>query len=197
MLASTQNSPGALAESSIGRRTLQETARLSDKVRTHQTIVALAAQDRSRRGRPGTTPSRGPQLVQRGASTAPLPRQGPAARTMSPVLGQPSRALRSRQVNPWAKAAWLEEGTTATGKPTGAPRATGPVEARRTRQGQKARQRGTPPATTKAHGQVLSNNVHRVPQTKETRTTRNEPRHGRRCQATHNPHTKNPNQLWR
>ena len=50
--------------------------------------------------------------------------------------------------------------------------------------GQEARQRGTPPATTKAHGQVPSNNGRRVPQTRRARTTRNEPRHRNRCHAT-------------
>ena len=67
--------------------------------------------------------------------------------------------------------------TTASGKLTGAPRDTGPDAARRTTPGHQARQRGTPPATTKAHGQVPSNNSHRVWQTRAASATRNEPRH--------------------
>ena len=63
--------------------------------------------------------------------------------------------------------------------------------------GHEARQRGTLPATTKAHGQVPSNNGHCVPQTRAARTTRNEPRHRNRCQATPNQYTTNPSQEWR
>ena len=131
-----------------------------------------------------TTPCRGPERVQRGASPAPLPRGGPAAGTMRPVLGRPPRAPSSHPVKPGAQAPGLGKGTTASGKPTGAPRATGPDEARRTTRGHEARQRGRPPATTKAHGQVPSNNGRRVPQTRRVRTTRNQPRHENRCHAT-------------
>ena len=94
------------------------------------------------------------------------------------------RAPRSRPVNQGAKALGVGKRTTASGKPTGAPRATGPDETRRTTRGHEARQRGTPPATTKAHGHVPSNNGYRVPQTRTARTTRNEPGHENRCQAT-------------
>ena len=132
----------------------------------------------------GTTPSRGPKRVRRGASPAPLPWRGPAAGTMSPVLGRPPRAPRSRPVKPRAQAPGVGKHTMSSGKPTGAPRATGPDQARRTTRGHKARQRGTPLAATKAHGQVTSNNGRRVPQTRRARTTRNEPRHRNRCQAT-------------
>ena len=90
--ASTRNSPGALAESPVERRTVRETGRVSDRVHTHQTTAAHAAQDRSRRDLPGTTPSRGPEGVRLGARSAPLPRQGPAVGTKSPVLGRPPRA---------------------------------------------------------------------------------------------------------
>ena len=69
------------------------------------------------------------------AVEAPLPRQGPAAGTKSPVLGRPPRAPRSHPVKPGATAPGVWEGTGATGKPTGAPRATGPDEARRTNAG--------------------------------------------------------------
>ena len=71
-----------------------------------------------------------------------------------------------------------------SGKPTGAPRATGLDKARRTTRGHEARQRGTPPASTKAHGQVPSHNGCQVPQTQRAGTTSTEPRHRNRCQAT-------------
>ena len=129
-------------------------------------------------------PIRGPERVQRRASPAPLPWRGPAAGTMSPVLGRPPRAPRSHPVKPGAQAPGVGKGTTASGKPTRAPRATGPDEAPRTTRGHEARQRGTPPATTKAHGQVPSNNGGQVPQTRRARTTRTKPRHRNRCQAT-------------
>ena len=98
---------------------------------------------------------------------------------MRPVLGRPPRAPRSHPVKLGAQAPGVKKVTTASGAPT----ATGPDEAPRTTRGHKARQRGTPPATTKAHGQVPGNNGRRVPRTRRVRTTRNEPRH-RRCQAT-------------
>ena len=148
--ASTPNSPGALAGSPVERQTAQVNRRVSARAHTRQATAAHAAQDRSWRDPPGTTPSRGPKRVRRGASPAPLPRQGPAAGTMSPVLGRPPRASRSRPVTPEATALGVEEGTTATGKTTGAPRATGPDEARRTTAGS----RGTPKrlATGHSHG---------------------------------------------
>ena len=58
--------------------------------------------------------------------------------------------------------------------------------------GHEARQRGTPPATTTARGQVPSHNGHRVPRTREARTTHNEPRHRTRCQGQPGPHTHTP-----
>ena len=73
---------------------------------------------------------------------------------MSPVLGRPPRAPRSRPVNPGAKAPGMGKGTTASGKPTGALRATRPDEAPRTTRGHEACHRGTPLATTTAKGQV-------------------------------------------
>ena len=91
----------------------------------------------------------------------------------------------------------MGKGTTTSGKPTGAPRATGPDEARRTTRGQQACQRGTSPATTKTHGQVPSNNGQRVPQTRAARTTRKEARHRTRCHATPNPDTAHPSKEWR
>ena len=145
--ASTRNSPGAPTESPVARRTVRETGRVSDQVHTRQTTAAHAAQDRSRRDPPGKTPSQGPERVRRGARPAPLPRQGPAAGTMSPVLGRPPRAPRSHPVKPGATAPGVGEGTTATGKPAGAPRATGPDEERRTNAGP----RGTPERHAAGH----------------------------------------------
>ena len=145
--AYTRTSPSAPAESLVARRTVRETGRVSDRVHTRQTTAAHAAQDRSRRDPPGTTPARGPERVRRGARPALLPRQGPAAGTMSPVLGRPPRAPRSRPVKPGATGPGLGEGTTAMGKPTGAPRATGPDEERRTNAGP----RGTPERHTAGH----------------------------------------------
>ena len=103
---------------------------------------------------------------------------------MSPVLGRPPRAPRNHPVKPGAQAPGVGKGTTASGKPTGAPRATGPDKAWRTTRGHEARQRGTPPATTRALGQVPSSDGRRVLQTRRARTTRNKPRHEDRCQAT-------------
>ena len=103
---------------------------------------------------------------------------------MSPVRARPPRAPRSHPVKPGAQAPGLWKGTTASGKQTGTPRATGRDRAWRTREGHEARQRGTPPATTKAHGQLPSNNGRPVQQTSRAHTARNEPRHEKRCQAT-------------
>ena len=145
--ASTRNSPVALAESPVERRTVRENGRVSDRVHKRQTTAAHAAQDRGRRDPPGITPSRGPERVRRGERPAPLPQQGPAAGTKSPVLGRPPRAPRSHPVKPGATAPGVGEGTTATGKPTGAPRATGPDEARCTNAGP----RGTPERHAAGH----------------------------------------------
>ena len=109
---------------------------------------------------------------------------GVAAGTMSRFLSQSPRAARSHSVKPEAQTPGVGKGTTASGRPTEASRATGPEEARGTARGHEARQRGTPPATTKADGQVPSSNGRRVPQTRRARTTRNEPRQEDRFQAT-------------
>ena len=140
MSASTRNRPSAPAESAFERRTVRETGRVSDRVHTRDTTSAHAAQDRSRRDPPGTTPSRGPERVRRGARPAPLPGQGPAAGTRSPVVGRPPRAPRRHPVKLGATAPWGGRGTTATGKLTGASRATRTAEERRTNVGP----RGTP-----------------------------------------------------
>ena len=103
---------------------------------------------------------------------------------MNPILNRPPPAPRSHPVKPGAQAPGVGKGTTASGQPTGAPRATGRDKARCTTRGHKTRQRGTPPATTKAHAQVPSSNGRRVRQTRRAHTTRNEQRHEDRCQAT-------------
>ena len=56
--------------------------------------------------------------------------------------------------------------------------------------GHEVRQRVTPPATTTARGQVPSHNGHRVPRTREARTTHDELRHGRRSQGQPGPHAR-------
>ena len=101
---STRNSPGAPVDSPIERRTVPQTGRVSDRVQTRQNTAAQAAQDQRRKDPPGITPLPGPEELRHGASPVPLPRRGPAAGTMIPVLGQPPRAPRSRPVNPEAKA---------------------------------------------------------------------------------------------
>ena len=90
---------------------------------------------------------------------------------MSLVLGPPPRAPRSRPLKPGAKAPGVGKGTLASEKPTGAPTATRPDEARRTTRGQDARQRGTQPTTTTAQDQVPRTNGCRVPQTRTARAT--------------------------
>ena len=137
---------------------------------------------------PGETcrenPITGPRAVTTRKSQAPLPRRGPAADTMSPVLGRPPDVLRSGPVNPGAQTPGAGRGPTARGKQTSARRATRPDEAPRTRRGPEARQRGTPLARIKAHRRVPSNNGHQMPQTRTARTTSNQPRHENRCQTT-------------
>ena len=149
MSASTPNSSGAPAESPVERRAVRETGRVSDRVHTRQTTAAHTAQDGRRRDPPGTTPSQGPERVRHGASPAPLSRQQQAVGTKSPVLGRPPPAPRSRPVNQGAQAPGLGKGTTASGKPTGAQRATGLDETRRTNSGP----RGTPERHAAGHNQ--------------------------------------------
>ena len=120
-------------------------------------------------------------------------RRGPAAGTKSLVLGRPPCAPRSRPER-------SGERSTRLGK---APRRRENRPAHRERpdrtrhgapkRGHKARQRGTPQTTTTAQDQVPSNNGHRVPQTREARTThratrRTTPRHN--TPAMNHGHTK-------
>ena len=93
----------------------------------------------------------------------------PGSRPASACPAQPP-------INTGAKAPGMGKRTTASGKATGAPRATRPDEARCTTRGHEARERGTPPATTRAHGQVPGNNGRRVPQTRTVRATTTQPR---------------------
>ena len=169
--ASTGNSPDVPAESPVERRTVRETGHVSDRVHTRQTTAAHVAKDGSQRDTPGTTPSRGPERVRRGAPPAPLPQQGPAVGTKSPVLGRPPRAPRSHPVKPRATAAGLGKGTMATGKPTTAPRATGKVEARRTIAGS----RGTPErhAAGHNHGRRTGAKPQRPPAAANSGSTQN------------------------
>ena len=104
VLASTGRSPGAVAESPVGRRTVWETGPLSDRVNMRKTTAAHAARDQRRTDPQGSAPSRGPEWIQRGASPASPPRRGPVAGTMSLVLGWPPHAPRSRPVNQGARA---------------------------------------------------------------------------------------------
>ena len=104
--ASTRNSPGALGKCPFKRQTVPEIGRASDRVIRGRTTAAYAAQDRSRRDPPGTTPLPGPERVRRRARQAPLLRQGPAVGTMNPVPGRPPRAPRSNPVRPGAIAPW-------------------------------------------------------------------------------------------
>ena len=86
---------------------------------------------------------------------------------MSPVLGRPPRAPRSRPVNPGARAPGVGKGTTASIKPTGAPRATD------------RRRRGAARGA-KRHAKE----ARRQPQ----------PRHTDRCKATTAPRCRKPGQ---
>ena len=163
VLASTRNSPAAPAESPVEQQTVRETGSVSDQVHTGQPPQRTQPKTDAggtRQGQPHRVAPNGydAEQAQRPGTPAPQPPD-----TMSPVFGQPPRAPRSRPVNPGAKAPGMGKGTTASGKPTGAPRATGPDEARRTARGHEARQRGTLPATTTGHGMVPGNNGCRVP----------------------------------
>ena len=161
--ASTGNSPGAPAESPVERRTIRETRRVSDRIHTRQTTAAHGAKDGSRRDPPGTTHRGAPNGYDAERAQRPFPQQGPAAGIMSLVLGPPPRVPRSHQVKPGATAPGVGEGTTATGsRPDHRERPNQTRHGTPTR-GHKARQRGTPLATTTAGGQVPSHNGHRVP----------------------------------
>ena len=139
-----------------------------------QTLEGPAGDNPIAGPRTGTTRSEASAHASAGASGR---HNEPGSRPASACRAQPPS--KSGDASPR-----LGKGTTSSGKRTGAPRGTGLDKARRTTQGHKVRQRCTPPATTKAHGQVPSNNGHRVPQTRTARTTRNKPQHANRCQPT-------------
>ena len=145
-------------------------------------------------------------------------RRGPAAGTKSPVLGRPPRAPRSRPVKPGAQAPGVGKGTTATGKPTGAPshrtgrgaahhtgprgtperHAAGHNQATRTG----AKQRRPPGATNpeSAHNTQRTTAHEQVPGNSQPKHHKPQPRVAGRSQSpgpsthTHNAH---PNQEWR
>ena len=140
--------------------------------------------------KPQTTPSRGPERVQRGGSPAPLPRRGPAAGTMSPFLGRPPRAPRSHPVIPGAQASGVRKSTTASGKPTlstesvrsgrGAAHHAGPLwraagHNQSTRTGAKQQQPPGPASPESAHNTQQTTAREQVP----TNTSRHLNRRGR------------------
>ena len=95
---------------------------------------------------------------------------------MSPVLRRPPRAPHSHQVKPGAQPPGVGKGPEHQEWPV--------WKRRRALRGAETRQRGTLPATTKPHRLMPSNNCRWVPQTRRARTTRDEPRHEKRFQAT-------------
>ena len=163
LAASRQKSPGAWAEASVERRTVRETGCVSDRVNTR--YVAHAAQVQRRRDPPGTIQSAGPERLRRRASTGPLPWQGSAAGTMSPVLSPPPGVQRSRRVIRGAKAS-------GRGRHYGNGKADRSTESDRTRRCV----------------------AHQAGATKHTREAccRSQPRHTDRCQATTATGTANP-----
>ena len=210
--ASTQNSPGAPAGSSVERRTVRETGRISDHRSAHSPRPTPEGPARD-------NPIAGP----RAGTTRSEPSASATARgqrhTMSPVLRRPPRAPRSHPVMPGAHPPGVKNGTTASGKPTGAPRATGPDEARRTR--------AEPPGTTGRHaagdkqgtrtgakqqrppGAANPGGVHNRQRTtaqgqvpRNTKPTGHKPqpgvvgRSGNTSPSTHS-HTTDPSQEWR
>ena len=138
--ASTQNSPGAAAESPVERQTVQETGRVSDRVHTHQTTAAHAAQDRSRRDPPGTALSRDPRTGTTRSAPSALASAGVSGRHKEPGSRPASTCCAQPPSKAGGDSSGTGGGTTATEKPSGAQRATGPDEARRTNAGP----RGTP-----------------------------------------------------
>ena len=184
--ASTRNSPGAPAESPVERQTVRETGRVVEWFHTRQTTAGHAAQDRNRGDPPGTAPNgydaegtqrpclgRGQRQAQRAPFSAGLHR--PRAAT---------QYSQGRQPPGWGKAPGRRESRpehrkrpdwTGRGAPT---------------RGHEARQKGTLPARTTAREQVPSDNSHRMPRTREARTTHDETRHGTRSQGQPGPHAR-------
>ena len=104
---------------------------------------------------------------------------------MSPLLGWPSRAPRSRPVYTppgWGKAPRRPESRPEHRERPDRTRHGAPTL------GHEARQRGTPPATTKTQGQFPSRDGQRVPQTRAAHTTRNDLRRRNKGQETSNQH---------
>ena len=182
---STQNSPGAPAESPVKRWMVPETGRVGDRVHTRK-----EPQARSPRLTPQGPARDNPIAGPRTGRTRNKPR-APAPVGASGRHKEPSSWPASVKPPGWGKAPRRPKSQPKYGERPDRTRCGAPTRR------QQARQRGRPPAATKAHGQMRSNNSHRVPQTQTTRTTRKEPRHRHRCQGTPNPHTTNPSQEWR
>ena len=177
---STRDSPGAPAECSIERRTARETGRVSDRIRTRQ--PPQGTQPKTDAG--GTRPIAGPRTGTTQSEPS-VPASAGASGSHNETGSRPASACPAQPPSKAGGASpWGGKRHHGVGK---ADRST---ESDRTGRGaaHHAGPRGTPerhtPATTKAHGQVPSNNGRRVPQTRRARTTRNEPRHEKRCQAT-------------
>ena len=102
-------------------------------------------------------PITGPQTGTTDSGPSAPASAGASGRHKEPGSGPASRCPAQPPSKSGATAPGVGKGTTASGKPTGAPRGTGPDKAQRTTRGHEARQKVTPPATTKAHEQVPSN----------------------------------------
>ena len=138
--ASTRNSPGAPAESPVERRMVRETRRVSDRPHTRKPPQRTQPQTDAGWTRQGQPHHGAPNGYD--AESAHRPCLGRGQR-FSAGLCLPRAAaqyIRGQRPLVWGKA--------QSGKPTRAPRATGPDEARRTTRGHGARQRGTLPATS-------------------------------------------------
>ena len=167
--ASTRNSPGAPAGSPVETRTVRQTRPVCDQVHTRK--PPQRTQPKTDTG--GTRQGQHHHGLPNGYNADRAHR-----RCLSSRHGQAQRARFSDglQVPPgWGKAPQRRENRpvhqerpdrTRRGTPTG---------------GHRARQRGTPPATSKPHGQVPSNNRHQVLQARAARTTCNKPRQRNRC----------------
>ena len=136
--ASTRNSPCATADNPVRRRTVRETGRVTDRVHMRKTTAPHTAQDRKCKDPQGKMPQQGPKRVQHGASPAPSPRGGASGRHHEPGSWPASTCPAQPPSKTGGGEHPLGEGTGTTGKPTGAPRATGPDEARRTKAGPQA-----------------------------------------------------------
>ena len=195
--ASTRKSPGAPAQAPVERRTVRETGRVSDRVHTRtppqrtqpKTNAGGNRQGQSHRGAPNGYDAERVHRRCLGSGH----RQTQRARFLAGlhVPRAAAQYIRGRKPPWWRKAPRRQENRPEHRERLDRTRRGAPTR------GHQARQRGTPLATTKAQGQVPSNNSHRVPQTRAACTTRNEPRHRNRCHATANPHNAHPSRKGR